>query len=119
MAHLFFECSVFAGVWNRCLQWFGLHSALHYNCYLHFQQFRGLIGGSADISNKWQVIWFATMWTIWVNRNAAVFNKKTPTVDSMLEQVQLKAWNWISAKAKNFNYTFHNWLHNPAACLGI
>lgn len=115
--HLFFECSVFSELWGRCLHWCGLQTALQADCKRQFQQFRGLFFGNNEASNQWQVIWLATLWTIWLNRNDIVFNNKRATADAMFEQTQVRSWTWLHANGKDFVYPQHNWIDSPLQCL--
>lgn len=89
IAHLFFECNVFLEVWRKCLSWLGVEPALYADCKTNFKQFMALSTGKSDMKSNWQVIWFAGIWSIWLNRNELIFNNKRASVENMFEQVQL------------------------------
>lgn len=89
--HLFFKCELFPLVWRECLRWWGMVAPLQGDCKLHFLQFAGLPGGNSIQKSLWQVVWFSTIWVIWVSRNALIFKGKKVEVGEMLEQVKLKS----------------------------
>ncbi|CAI8588748.1 unnamed protein product [Vicia faba] len=49
VAHLFFECPVFAGVWYEVCRWLNISSALHNDSLLHLKQFEGLLGRGRNV----------------------------------------------------------------------
>jgi hypothetical protein len=66
----------FGAVWYFILRWLGIYSVMPYDISGHFNQF-SFIGGAAKSKRSiLQVIWFATVWEIWKERNNRVFNDK-------------------------------------------
>lgn len=72
--HLVLHCNVFWSVWHLIYKWLGIVAVIPYNVSDHFNQF----SYSSDISKVRrsiiQVIWFASVWEIWKERNNTIFN---------------------------------------------
>jgi hypothetical protein len=41
-----------------------------------FKQFCGLVQGNADTNQIWQIVWFATIWQIWLSTNKNTFEQQ-------------------------------------------
>lgn len=72
--HLFLHCNTFGSVWYLIYRWLGISGIVPSQVSAHFTQF----SGSGGIGNKrrsiTQVIWFATVWEIWKERNNRLFS---------------------------------------------
>jgi len=78
--HLFLHCPPFGSVWQFLLRWLGLSTALPLGVVDHFNQF-SLAGGSVKAHGAiLQIIWFATTWEIWKERNNRLFNDKHSSI---------------------------------------
>lgn len=99
------------------LRWIGIETAFHSNCKMNYLQFYGLITSTKEVSRLWQVLWFASMWSFWQNRNAMIFNNKRPTISEVTEEAKFYAWMWLRGKAAGFIYPLPNWLSNLARSL--
>ncbi|XP_071727646.1 uncharacterized protein [Rutidosis leptorrhynchoides] len=64
-----------------------------------------------------KTIWQATMWvvtySIWNVRNKNVFTKASWNHANILNEVQLKSFQWISKRLKKSNLEWSQWLINP------
>lgn len=118
-SHIFFHCKKFSLVWYECFKYRGVTSVMQGERKSHFNQFSGLVTGSAKQIILWEMIWFVTIWVIWSSRNALIFKGKKVVVADMIEQVKITAWLWIAAKDPKFIYPFACWLSNPRGCLGL
>jgi len=65
------------------------------------------------------LIWFASNWVIWKERNARIFRTKESNPTQLLEKIKLFSFSWFKAYSINCYYNFHDWCHNPFCCLGI
>lgn len=67
--HLFFECKVFSRVWYECLTDLVLNLLCIYNnCKHHYVYFCGLPICVMDRREQWCMVWFASIWSIWLAR---------------------------------------------------
>ncbi|XP_071708429.1 uncharacterized protein [Rutidosis leptorrhynchoides] len=64
-----------------------------------------------------KTIWQATMWvvtySIWNARNKKVFSNASWNHANILNEVQLKSFQWISKRLKKSNLEWSQWLINP------
>ena len=72
--HLFFNCICFSQVWNHLLRWFGIVAVLPNDAKGHLYQFSFVGGTQKSKQSLLQVIWMATVWEIWKERNNRIFN---------------------------------------------
>jgi hypothetical protein len=71
-SHLFLNCNLFGTVWNYLLRWLGVSFVLHGDASSHYYQFSFIGGDAKSRRSILQVIWFATVWEIWKERNNRV-----------------------------------------------
>jgi len=79
-AHLFLHCNLFGSIWNHILRWLGVSAVLPYDVANHFNQLSFFGGAAKSRRSILQVIWFATVWEIWKERNNKIFNEKECSV---------------------------------------
>jgi hypothetical protein len=65
------------------------------------------------------LIWFATTWVIWKERNDRNFYGKQTSLAQLQENVKLLSFWWFKTNVAVFRYGFHNWGKNPFLCAGI
>jgi hypothetical protein len=117
--HLFLLCNHFGMVWYLVRQWLGVYTADPLTLVDHFIQFGSSAGYSKVRCSFMHLIWFATSWVIWKERNDRLFRTKQSSFPQLLENIRLLSFYWHKAKCASFNYKFHDWCQNPLLCLGI
>ncbi|GLT38337.1 hypothetical protein SLA2020_125930 [Shorea laevis] len=65
----------------------------------HFNQHAGLIG-SKNFKQAWELIWFAAVWSIWLQRNQVIFGNKQDNVEEVLELIKYRSFHWLRVKPK-------------------
>jgi len=65
------------------------------------------------------LIWFATVWVLWKERNDRIFNGKERSHYQLLEAIKLLSFWWFKAKFTVFPYCFHNWCQAPFLCAAL
>lgn len=74
--HIFLLCNQFGKVWYLVRQWLGVYTADPSTLVDHLIQF----GTSVGYTKAWRyftyLIWFATSWVIWKERNDRLFRTK-------------------------------------------
>jgi len=80
LVHLFLHCNSFGSVWHLIYSWIDVSMITPFYVPAHFHQFS--FCGCADKRRRsvLQVIWFATLWEIWKERNSYLTTKKTPFI---------------------------------------
>jgi len=117
--HLFLHCNSFSSVWHLIYSWIGV--SMITPCYVpaHFHQFS--FCGCADKRRRsvLQVIWFATVWEIWKERNNRLFNDKESSVHQVVDKINSLTFMWLKAKYATLPFNFHGWWLSPFTILGI
>ena len=65
-----------------------------------------------------RIIWFASVWVIWKERNNRIFNNVTLHPSVLLEKVKLNSFLWIKSKQVAFLYSYHDRWKHPLQCMG-
>ena len=118
-SHLFLHCDFFGYVWNFILRWLGIYYVMSCDVSSHFIQF-SFIGGAAK-SKQYilQVIWFATVWKIWKERNNRVFNDKKCSIQQVVDKIKSTTFMWLKGKYANLLFNYHGLWLNSFTILGI
>lgn len=119
VAHLFFDCSVFAGLWSFILKWIGIQAAMQSGCWQHFIQFEELLSRDRTSVSKLVVIWITYVWTIWKGRNNKIFQNKEIRLGEMAEEVNILPWKWMHIKSGAIANNIVMWFSHHRACLGF
>jgi len=117
--HLFLNCDTFSSLWAHLLQWLGLSTVLSGDIRHHFTQFTYMAGLPRPTHSYLRIIWFASMWTIWKERNNCVFQHSVSYPSSVAEKVKLLSFLWLTSKQTTFSYTFHDWWKHSLLCMGV
>jgi len=116
--HLFLRCSTFGAVWYHIYSWLGWHTTIPYEAVNHFIQFNYGGGVSKLRQSILHLIWFATVWEIWKERNNRIFNAKECSIAVLVDKIKLLSYRWLMAKTDcPFNY--HSWWLRPLTLLGM
>jgi len=87
-ANLFLHCNFFGSVWHLIYGWLGISAAAPQFLPDHFIHF-SFLGGSGKVCQSiLQVIWFATVWEIWKERNNRLFTDKTCSVPQVVDKIK-------------------------------
>ncbi|XP_071741044.1 uncharacterized protein [Rutidosis leptorrhynchoides] len=112
-AHTFVECPMSKDVWSRVARWWNkdLNHVVSFD-----DRFLGLLGSadSIQISKIWQAIKWVTGYILWKNRNNTIFRKKKSTGPMILNEIQLKSFEWISNRSRRTPIVWSQWLINPS-----
>jgi hypothetical protein len=118
-SHLLLHCNFFGTVWNYIFRWIGVSSVLPLDVSSHFHQF-SLLGGVARSRRLiLQVIWFATVWEIWKERNNRVFTNKNCSILQVVDKIKCLTFMWLKGKYVTLPSNYHGWWLSPFTILGI
>ncbi|MCI21389.1 70 kDa peptidyl-prolyl isomerase, partial [Trifolium medium] len=67
--HLFISCSTFGSIWDLVCTWIDNSSTGSTSIRDHFVQFTYSAGGSRARRSFLQLIWLASVWVVWTERN--------------------------------------------------
>ncbi|AES64862.1 hypothetical protein MTR_2g031500 [Medicago truncatula] len=74
--------------------------------FLRSGHFTGLLCSSHSF---FRLIWLASVWTIWKEKNNRVFKNTTSNLHLLLEKVKLLSFVWLKAKLFTFAFDYHDW----------
>jgi hypothetical protein len=66
-----------------------------------------------------RIIWFATVWAIWKERNNRAFQNTVSDPSVLAEKVKLTSFLWLKSNKVNFCFSYHDWWRHPLHCMGV
>ncbi|XP_071688914.1 uncharacterized protein [Rutidosis leptorrhynchoides] len=112
LKHALCDCAIAKDVWSRVSRWWNTN-------YINFpclsDRFTGSIpsNGLTSTSKLWQAVEWVTGYCLWVHRNNVIFRKKKSTGPMLLNNIQLKSFEWISKRSRKHSLIWSQWLLNP------
>jgi len=117
--HLFLHCNIFGSVWHLIYNWIGVSVTNPFYVPDHFHQF----GYSGGIRKKrrsiLQVIWHATVWEIWKERNNRLFKGTASPIIQVVDRIKSISYMWLKAKHTTLPFNLHGWWLSPFTILSI
>jgi len=101
------------------LHWLGISSVLPGELRHHFLHFIHMAGMPRFTYRFLRIIWFASAWVIWKERNNRVFNNAASNPVVLLEKVKLNSFLWLKSKQVVFSYSYHDWWKHHLLCMGV
>jgi len=86
--------------------------------YFYIAQFSVGGGGSQVLNTLLNVIWFATVWEIWKERNNKIFKDKDCSIMRIVDKIKSISFSWLKEKFVQFSFNYHGWWLSPLAMLG-
>ena len=117
--HLFLTCEISSGLWVEVRLWLGIYAVSPGDVRHHYQQFTKIAGMPRCSHTFLTIIWFATVWVLWKERNNRVFQNTVATPFTLIEKVKLNSFFWLKAMFASFSYSYHDWWKQPLSCMGI
>ncbi|GKV26644.1 hypothetical protein SLEP1_g35909 [Rubroshorea leprosula] len=114
--HVFLKCKITSWVWQECAKWWGTEVRLERDCWNSFQRF-GKWSKDPKVKEGWDCIWSTVIWTVWLARNQMIFQDKKTDPRKLLEIIQVRSFQWCTAKLDRYAFTFTDWLINPVECI--
>jgi len=96
-------------VWYLVRQWWGVYTADPLTLVDHFIQFGTSTGLSKSRCSFMHLIWFATSWVLWKERNNKLFRTKENSFVQLLENIMLLSFSWHKAKFVTSYFKYHDW----------
>ena len=111
--HLFLGCNVFRQVW------LGISFVCPGHIKDHYIQFTHLAGLPRASYYYLKVMWLASIWVIWKDRNNCIFKNTVIDPHSMLDKVKRSSFLWLSSNSIPLDFSFHDWWRHPLLCIGV
>ncbi|XP_071720755.1 uncharacterized protein [Rutidosis leptorrhynchoides] len=110
--HALVSCKAAKEVWEGVFKWCGFDLPANANLE---NLFVGL--GSGNISDHrkriWQAIEWVTGYSIWKNRNSKVFRNDAWASSKVINEIQVKSYEWIRNRSKDSMCEWLQWLTSP------
>ena len=119
VTHLFLHCTLSVDFWALVWNWLGISFVRAGELRHHFTQFTRMAGMPIYSHLFFRVIWFATIWVLWKERNNRIFQNTGSTSFVLIEKVKLQSFLWLKSKQAAFDYAYHNWWKHPIPCMGV
>jgi hypothetical protein len=117
--HLFLGCNVFRQVWVLIFHWLGFSFVCPGNIKDHYTQFTRLAGLPRPSYSYLKVIWLASIWEIWKDRNNCIFKSTVTDPHRILDKVKRVSFLWLSSNSVPLAFGFHDWWRYPLTCIGV
>ncbi|XP_071718450.1 uncharacterized protein [Rutidosis leptorrhynchoides] len=116
--HSLVFCKHAFDVWARVYKWWGLDSFSNLST---SETFLGSINAtSSGLGSKiWQAVDWTSGYILWKNRNNKVYKNKSSCGPSVLSEIQVISFDWISRRLKGKQLDWHIWLVNPHSFLTL
>ena len=115
---LFLGSSFFGSIWHLVRLWLGVPFCRSVTDCGPFLQFGILSGYTTSKCLFMLLIWFATSWVIWKERNDMIFHGQENAPIQLLENIKLLFFWWFKVIFAVFPYQFYTWCRSPFLCLG-
>ena len=119
LAHLFLRCNIFGSIWYHIYKWMGVSTVIPFSVGDHFNQFTIDGGVTKARRSILQVLWYATTWEIWKERNNRLFNGKECSIVQVVDKFKSLTFMWLNAKFPSLPFNYHSWWLNSFTMLGI
>jgi hypothetical protein len=114
-SHLFLHCEVTLLIWRKVLNWLDINFITPQNLLLHFACWNGEVI-SRNLRKAFMLIWHATIWMIWKERNSRIFKNQFKNFDEVFEDIKAVSWCWSLSRLRIASCLFYEWW-NPRECI--
>jgi hypothetical protein len=114
--HLFIHCDMSSKVWLMLMRWLDRFFISPPNLFVHWACWRTGERNN-NVLKGLEVIWLATIWTLWKTRNDKVFNGTISRVDDVVDEVKVLAWRWVLGRIRIPACLYFEWCWDPIWCL--
>jgi hypothetical protein len=97
-------------------RWLGVISVFQDNVNRHAIQFSGLGDFSKGSLLMFRIIWVATLYVIWIDRNSHIFRSNHDRLGAMVEKIKLHSYWWLKSNYVLFDFDYKLWSLHPLGC---
>lgn len=112
-AHSLVTCDLAMSVWDKVFKWWkvGVVNAFSID---EFFSCNGNVNVPTFVLQVWQAVIWSTGYFIWKERNARVFGNKFSSTSKIVQDIQLKSYEWIVRRSKKYKaIDWQQWLWDP------
>ncbi|XP_058726139.1 uncharacterized protein LOC131597459 [Vicia villosa] len=112
--HLFFSCGVVKKIWGVIASWVGKGESVSEECLSNFMDWHLFFSVNMVKDRKLGIIWLATSWAIWLDRNGVCFRNESWNVNDIVWNIKLLAWRWtFCGNITRSNFSFYEFCKDP------
>lgn len=115
-SHLFLHCDVASLIWRKVFDWLGVNFITPQDLLVHFACSSDEVN-SRRLRKAFWLIWHATLWMIWKERNARIFKNQMRSFDEVVDDIKAVSWFWSLSRLRIASCLFYEWCWNPRECL--
>jgi hypothetical protein len=97
--HLFLHCKLFCSLRQLVRSWIAFYSVEPQHILDHFIRFPHVTWGYHAHRNFLQLLWLASVWVLWTERNNRFFKFKERSTMQLLDKVKMISFLWLKIKA--------------------
>jgi len=113
--HLFLYCDIFGSLWSHVWRWLQISLVLPADIRQFFIQLTYMTGLPRFTHSFLKIIWFASVWVPWKERNNRVFQNSVSDPLTIVEKVKMHYFLWLKSKNANFSFCYHDgWKRNAS-----
>ncbi|GAB4824663.1 hypothetical protein Ancab_040311 [Ancistrocladus abbreviatus] len=102
------------GIWCRLFSWWGVLAVLPNSIEAVVQQIVFGVGHFAG-GAAWRTVCFTLVYLIWLARNQAFFEKKSPQQGLCFDKIRVLSFHWLKHKMGFETLSLHGWISDPLA----
>ena len=112
-AHSLVTCDLAMSVWENIFNWWKMGMVNAFSIDEFFSSY-GNVNVPGTFSRVWQAVIWSSGYFIWKERNARVFVNKISSTNIIVQDIQLKSYEWITRRSNKYKGTdWQQWLRNP------
>lgn len=111
-SHLFLHCEFASLIWRKVFDWLGINFITPQDLFTHFACWSDEAKPRRIRKACW-LVWNATIWMIWKERNARIFKFQTKHFDEVVDEIKAVAWFWALSRLRIVSCLFYEWCWNP------
>jgi len=114
--HLFLHCEVSSFIWREDLNWLEFNFITPHNLFTHFEGWNSEANSKRLKKGAW-MIWHATIWMIWKERNVRIFTYDRKEAEEIVDEIKAISRFWALSRLRIASFLFYEWTWNPRECL--
>ena len=116
-SHLFLHCDVASLIiWRKVFDWLEVNFITPQDLLVHFACWSDEVN-SRRLRKAFWLIWHATLWMIWKERNARIFKNQMRSFEEVVDDIKAVSWFWSLSRLRIAYCLFYEWCWNPRECL--